>query len=127
VSRIDSCLPDRGCDSPFLRNGSREIVDRIVRRNTKRCTWIYATFCRANDFDLIRKVQDYASQGFAFYAKWRKHEHGNLVEKDTIMSDEIDELEDNPTLLHNMHSMDIAVKMENLATNADYRESCHLL
>ena len=56
-----------------------------------------------------------------------EHEHGNLVEKDTIMSDEVDELGDNPTLLHSMHSMDIAGQMENSATNADYHEACHLL
>jgi hypothetical protein len=43
------------------------------------------------------------------------------------MSDEIDELEDNPTPLHSMRSMDIAGQMENFATNADYYESCHLL
>ena len=43
------------------------------------------------------------------------------------MSDEIDELGDNPTLLRSMHSMDIAGQMENSATNADYHELCHLL
>ena len=67
------------------------------------------------------KTQDYSK------GEMSNHDNRSLVERDTIMSDEIDELEDNPTPLHSMRSMDIAGQMENFATNADYYDSCHLL
>ena len=47
--------------------------------------------------------------------------------EDARMSEDIDVSEDDPTHIHDTPSMESAGQMENLATNADYHQSCRLL